>query len=67
MDREGRNIGKQEVSGSGQSMRSYILTYSRLQRQIICQLWALNGGDLNFCVPSTSFPGRNYRTYLIVM
>ena len=30
MDREGRNKDKDDIPGSGQSMRGYILTYSRL-------------------------------------
>ena len=52
MHRESRNWDKQEIPGSGLSMRGYILSYPRLQENI-CQLRVLNRGDHYFCVLST--------------
>ena len=52
-NREGRNSDREEVPGSGRSMRGYILTDSRLSKKSICQLWVLNGRGLNFCVRNT--------------
>ena len=42
----------ENIFGSRQSMCGYILTYSRLWRGNICQLW-VKRTDLNFCVCST--------------
>ena len=57
--RQGRN------SGYGQSMRDYILTYSRLYGKNVWQLWLLNRGGLNFCTRSTPLrmplPGNNIK------
>ena len=44
---------KEELPGSRGSMRGYILTYSRLLRENICQLWVLNRGGFNFCICSS--------------
>ena len=43
-------LGQVNHSWEWWSMHGYILTYFRLYRENICQLWVLNRGDLNFCV-----------------
>ena len=53
MEREGRSSNTEEIIGSGRNMRGYVLAYSRLKRENICQLWLLNRLDLNFCVRRT--------------
>jgi len=54
MDREGEKY-KEEIPGSGRSMRRYILTYFRLYRENVkfCQLWDLYRSDPNFYIGCT--------------
>ena len=40
--------------------------YSRLSRENICQLWALNGSDLNFCVGCIPTAGRISKLCIIL-
>ena len=51
-------LDKKAIHGSGKSMRGYILTYSWLEREKICQLWDLTTGDPHFCIHSTPLHGR---------
>ena len=50
-------LGKK--SSCGRSINGYSLSYSRLLREIIDQIWGFNGMDINFCVHCTPLGNGN--------
>ena len=50
---EVRNDG--QIADSRQSVRGYILTYSRIWKEKIWELWVIERVDVNFSVHSTRY------------